>query len=74
MFGITLAADWMVRHLSTRLRAISAFAKSMPSAPALAALPFAVNVLTHSRQRYRRNLRFMPMSGGCRSAVLALGA
>ncbi|MBN0727273.1 alpha/beta hydrolase, partial [Pseudomonas aeruginosa] len=22
------------------------------------ALPFAVNVLTHSRQRYRRNLRF----------------
>ncbi|STI82392.1 lysophospholipase L2 [Escherichia coli] len=22
------------------------------------ALPFAINVLTHSRQRYRRNLRF----------------
>jgi lysophospholipase len=25
---------------------------------ALAALPFGMNALTHSRQRYRRNLRF----------------
>ncbi|MBZ4317645.1 lysophospholipase, partial [Mycobacterium tuberculosis] len=51
--------DWMVRHIldwaegHQRIREEYAIGTGR-----WRALPFAVNVLTHSRQRYRRNLRF----------------
>jgi lysophospholipase len=60
MFGIVMRfPDWMVRHIldwaegHQRIREGYAIGTGR-----WRALPFAVNVLTHSRQRYRRNLRF----------------
>ena len=60
MFGIIIRLpDWMVRHIldwaegHQRIREEYAIGTGR-----WRALPFAVNVLTHSRQRYRRNLRF----------------
>ncbi|XTZ38408.1 lysophospholipase L2 [Salmonella enterica] len=60
MFGIIIRLpEWMVRPLLDlaeeypRLR--DGYAIGTGS---WRALPFAINVLTHSRQRYRRNLRF----------------
>ena len=60
MFGIVMRLpDWMVRHIldwaegHQRIREEYALGTGR-----WRALPFAVNVLTHSRQRYRRNLRF----------------
>lgn len=70
MFGIVMRLpDWMVRHIldwaegHQRIREEYALGTGR-----WRALPFAVNVLTHSRQRYRRNLRFTPMSRSCGSA------
>ena len=59
MFGIVMRLpDWMVRHIldwaEGHQRIREEYARYRP----LARCPFAVNVLTHSRQRYRRNLRF----------------
>lgn len=60
MYGIVIRfPDWMVRHLldwaegHQRIREGYAIGTGR-----WRALPFAINVLTHSRQRYRRNLRF----------------
>jgi lysophospholipase len=60
MFGIVMRfPDWMVRHIldwaegHQRIREGYAIGTGR-----WRALPFAINVLTHSRQRYRRNLRF----------------
>ncbi|WP_044185713.1 lysophospholipase L2 [Phytobacter massiliensis] len=60
MFGIIIhLPDWMVRHLldwaegHQRLRENYAIGTGRWHA-----LPFSLNVLTHSRARYRRNLRF----------------
>ena len=60
MYGIVMRfPDWMVRHIldwaegHQRIREGYAIGTGR-----WRALPFAVNVLTHSRQRYRRNLRF----------------
>ena len=71
MYGIVIRfPDWMVRHLldwaegHQRIREGYAIGTGR-----WRALPFAINVLTHSRQRYRRNLRFMPMNRVCGSAA-----
>lgn len=71
MFGIIIRLpDWMVRHIldwaegHQRIREEYAIGTGR-----WRALPFAVNVLTHSRQRYRRNLRFYADERGCGSAV-----
>ncbi|MGU7801624.1 serine aminopeptidase domain-containing protein, partial [Escherichia coli] len=60
MFGIIMRLpDWMVRHIldwaegHQRIREEYAIGTGR-----WRALPFSLNVLTHSRQRYRRNLRF----------------
>lgn len=60
MFGIIMRLpEWMVRHIldwaegHQRVREGYAIGTGR-----WRALPFALNVLTHSRQRYRRNLRF----------------
>ncbi|WP_090136093.1 lysophospholipase L2 [Kosakonia oryziphila] len=60
MFGIIIRLpEWMVRPLLDwaesypRLRENYAIGTG-----SWCALPFAINVLTHSRERYRRNLRF----------------
>jgi len=60
MYGIVMRfPDWMVRHIldwaegHQRIREGYAIGTGR-----WRALPFALNVLTHSRQRYRRNLRF----------------
>jgi lysophospholipase len=60
MFGIIMRLpEWMVRHIldwaegHQRLREGYAIGTGR-----WRALPFSLNVLTHSRQRYRRNLRF----------------
>ncbi len=60
MFGIVLRLpEWMVRHIldwaegHQRIRENYAIGTGR-----WRALPFGLNVLTHSRERYRRNLRF----------------
>jgi lysophospholipase len=60
MFGIVMRfPDWMVRHIldwaegHQRIREGYAIGTGR-----WRALPYTMNVLTHSRQRYRRNLRF----------------
>jgi lysophospholipase len=60
MFGITLRwPEWMVRHIldwaegHPRIREGYAIGTGR-----WRALPFSVNVLTHSEERYRRSLRF----------------
>ncbi|HAT7505582.1 lysophospholipase L2 [Citrobacter braakii] len=60
MFGIVMRfPDWMVRHIldwaegHPRIREGYAMGTGR-----WRALPFGMNALTHSRQRYRRNLRF----------------
>ena len=60
MFGIVMRLpEWMVRHIldwaegHQRIREGYAIGTGR-----WRALPFSMNVLTHSRQRYRRNLRF----------------
>jgi lysophospholipase len=60
MFGIIIhLPDWMVRPLLDwaegypRIRENYAIGTGRWHA-----LPFAINTLTHSRERYRRNLRF----------------
>lgn len=60
MFGIVMRfPDWMVRHVldwaegHQRIREGYAIGTGR-----WRALPFSMNVLTHSRERYRRNLRF----------------
>ncbi len=71
MFGIIIRLpDWMVRHIldwaegHQRIREEYAIGTGR-----WRALPFAVNVLTHSRQRYRRNCASMPMNRDCRLAA-----
>lgn len=71
MFGIVMRfPDWMVRHIldwaegHPRIREGYAMGTGR-----WRALPFGMNALTHSRQRYRRNLRFMLMSRGCALAA-----
>lgn len=71
MYGIVIRfPDWMVRHLldwaegHQRIREGYAIGTGR-----WRALPFAINVLTHSRQRYRRNLRFYAMNRVCGSAA-----
>ena len=61
MFGIVMRfPDWMVRHIldwaegHPRIREGYAMGTGR-----WRALPFGMNALTHSRQRYRRNLRFL---------------
>jgi lysophospholipase len=71
MFGIVMRLpDWMVRHIldwaegHQRIREEYAIGTGR-----WRALPFAINVLTHSRQRYRRNLRFYADEPRCASAA-----
>ena len=70
MYGIVIRfPDWMVRHLldwaegHQRIREGYAIGTGR-----WRALPFALNVLTHSRQRYRR-CASMPMSLACALAA-----
>ncbi len=60
MFGIVLRLpEWVVRHIldwaEERPHIREGYAVGTGR---WQALPFALNILTHSRQRYRRNLRF----------------
>lgn len=68
MFGIVLRLpEWMVRHIldwaegHQRIRENYAIGTGR-----WRALPFGLNVLTHSRERYRRNLRFYADEPGLR--------
>ncbi|KFC84933.1 lysophospholipase L2 [Buttiauxella agrestis] len=60
MFGIALRwPDWMVRHILDWAEGHQRFREGYAIGTGRwRALPFGVNVLTHSRERYRRNLRF----------------
>jgi lysophospholipase len=68
MFGIVLhLPEWMVRHIldwaegRPRVRENYAIGTGR-----WRALPFSLNVLTHSRERYRRNLRYYADEPGLR--------
>nr|VUD31334.1 Lysophospholipase L2 [Raoultella sp. NCTC 9187] len=51
--------DWMVRHILDWAEGYQRIREEYAIGTGRwRALPFSVNVLTHSRQRYRRNLRF----------------
>ncbi len=60
MFGIIIhLPDWMVRQILDWAEGHQRFRESYALGTGRwHALPFSVNVLTHSRARYRRNLRF----------------
>lgn len=60
MFGITIRwPEWMVRPLLDWAEGHERFREGYAIGTGRwRALPFGVNVLTHSKQRYRRNLRF----------------
>ncbi|VFS89100.1 lysophospholipase L2 [Raoultella terrigena] len=60
MFGIVMRfPDWMVRHILDWAEGYQRIREEYAIGTGRwRALPFSVNVLTHSRQRYRRNLRF----------------
>lgn len=60
MFGIIIhLPDWMVRQILDWAEGHQRFRESYALGTGRwHALPFSVNVLTHSRERYRRNLRF----------------
>ncbi|WP_058911804.1 lysophospholipase L2 [Entomohabitans teleogrylli] len=60
MFGIIIRLpDWMVRHILDWAEERPRFRDGYAIGTGRwLALPFSVNVLTHSRERYRRNLRF----------------
>ncbi|WP_418884913.1 lysophospholipase L2 [Citrobacter arsenatis] len=60
MFGIVMRfPDWMVRHILDWAEGHPRFREGYAMGTGRwRALPFGMNTLTHSRQRYRRNLRF----------------
>lgn len=59
MFGIVIRLpEWMVRHILNWAEGYQPFRESYALGTGRwHALPFSINVLTHSRVRYRRNLR-----------------
>ncbi len=60
MFGIIIRLpEWMVRPLLDWAESYRSIREGYAiGTGSWRALPFAINVLTHSRERYRRNLRF----------------
>lgn len=60
MFGIIIRLpDWVVRPLLDWAESYPRFREGYAlGTGSWTALPFAINILTHSRERYRRNLRF----------------
>ncbi len=59
MFGIIIRLpDWMVRHILDWAEGHQRIREEYAIGTGRGGAAFAVNVLTHSRQRYRRNLRF----------------
>jgi lysophospholipase len=60
MFGIVMRfPDWMVRHILDWAEGYPRIREGYAMGTGRwRALPFGMNALTHSRQRYRRNLRF----------------